>query len=113
MKKYRVVVNGAEYEVGVEEIKDGAAAVATATAAPAAPAAAPVGGEQIKAPMTGTILSVNVSNGAKVRKGDVLFILEALKMENEIMSPCDGTVSSVNVQKGASVENGTLLCVLG
>ena len=112
MKKYRVIVNGAEYEVGVEEIKDGAAAASAAAPAPA-PAAAPAGGEQIKAPMTGTILSVNVSNGSAVKKGDVLFILEALKMENEIMAPCDGTVSSVSVQKGASVENGTLLCVLG
>lgn len=113
MKKYRVVVNGVEYEVGVEEIKDGAATAAAAAAPVSAPAAAPAGGEQIKAPMTGTILSVNVSNGAAVKKGDVLFILEALKMENEIMAPCDGTVSSVSVQKGASVENGTLLCVLG
>lgn len=110
MKKYRVIVNGVQYEVGVEEIKDGAAA---ATAAVASAPAAPVGGEQIKSPMAGTILSVNVSSGSTVKKGDVLFILEALKMENEIMAPCDGTVSAVNVQKGASVENGTLLCVLG
>ena len=62
--------------------------------------------------MPGTILKVNVSNGQAVKKGDVLFILEAMKMENEIMAPCDGTVSGVNVANGASVESGTLLCTL-
>ena len=62
--------------------------------------------------MPGTILKVNVSNGQAVKKGDVLFILEAMKMENEIMAPCDGTVSAVSVANGASVENGTVLCTL-
>ena len=62
--------------------------------------------------MPGTILKVNVSNGQAVKKGDVLFILEAMKMENEIMAPCDGTVSSVSVANGASVESGTVLCAL-
>ena len=63
--------------------------------------------------MPGTILSVNVQNGAAVKKGDILFILEAMKMENEIMAPCDGTVLSVNTTKGSAVESGTLLCVIG
>ena len=63
--------------------------------------------------MPGTILSVNVTNGATVKKGDVLMVLEAMKMENEIMSPCDGTVTSVNVSKGAAVETGAVLCVIG
>ena len=63
--------------------------------------------------MPGTILSVNVTNGAAVKKGDVLMVLEAMKMENEIMSPCDGTVTSVNVSKGAAVETGAVLCVIG
>ena len=62
--------------------------------------------------MPGTILKVNVTNGASVKKGDVLMVLEAMKMENEIMAPCDGTVSAVSVTKGASVESGALLCVL-
>lgn len=62
--------------------------------------------------MPGTILSVNVQNGAAVKKGDVLMILEAMKMENEIMSPCDGTIASVNVTKGTAVESGTVLCVI-
>ena len=63
--------------------------------------------------MPGTILSVNVSNGQAVKKGDVLFILEAMKMENEIMAPCDGTVAAVSTSKGSTVESGALLCVIG
>ena len=62
--------------------------------------------------MPGTILDVKVSQGSAVKKGDVLMILEAMKMENEIMCPCDGTVASVNTAKGAAVESGTLLCVI-
>ncbi len=113
MKKYKVNVNGTVYEVAIE-VMDGAAPVAAPAAAPAAPAAAPVaGGEKVAAPMPGTILSVNVQNGASVKKGDVLFILEAMKMENEIMAPCDGTIASVSVSKGAAVETGALLCVIG
>ena len=63
--------------------------------------------------MPGNILSVNVSAGDTVKKGQVLMILEAMKMENEIMSPCDGKVVSVSASKGAAVESGTLLCVIG
>ena len=112
MKKYKVNVNGTVYEVAVEAI-DGAAASAPVAAAPAAPvAAAPADGEKVSAPMPGTILDVKVSQGASVKKGDVLFILEAMKMENEIMAPCDGTIASVNVAKSAAVESGTLLCVI-
>ena len=116
MKKYKVNVNGTVYEVTVEAM-DGAAPAAAAPAAPApapAPAAAPVaGGEKVSAPMPGTILDVRVSNGASVKKGDILFILEAMKMENEIMAPCDGTIASVSVTKGAAVDSGALLCVIG
>ena len=115
MKKYRVTVNGTVYEIELEELT-GATPTAPAAPAPvAAPSpvsAAPAGGEQITAPMPGTILAVNISNGASVKKGDVLFILEAMKMENEIMAPCDGTVASLNTAKGATVETGTLLCVV-
>ena len=113
MKKYKVNVNGTVYEVAIE-VMDGAAPVAAAPAAAAAPvAAAPAGGEKVSAPMPGTILDVKVSNGASVKKGDVLFILEAMKMENEIMAPCDGTIASVSVTKGAAVDSGALLCVIG
>lgn len=109
MKKYRVTVNGTVYEVELEELT-GSAPVS----APAAPAAAPApaAGEQICAPMPGNILAVNVTAGQTVKKGDVLMVLEAMKMENEIMCPRDGVVASVNTSKGASVESGTLLCVL-
>ena len=111
MKKYRVNVNGTVFEVEIEEMT-GAPAAPAAALAPAAPAA-PAGGEKITAPMPGNILAVNVANGSAVKKGDVLMILEAMKMENEIMAPCDGAVTSVSVTKGAAVESGTLLCTIG
>ena len=111
MKKYRVNVNGTVFEVEIEEMT-GAPAAPAAAPAPAAPAS-PAGGEKISAPMPGTILAVNVTSGSAVKKGDVLMILEAMKMENEIMAPCDGTVTSVSVTKGAAVESGTLLCTIG
>ena len=115
MKKYRVNVNGTVYEVALEVMDGPAPSPAASAPAPAAPAPAPApaGGEKITSPMPGTILSVNVQNGAAVKKGDILFILEAMKMENEIMAPCDGTVLSVNTTKGSAVESGTLLCVIG
>ena len=113
MKKYRVTVNGTAYEIELEELTGAAPAPAAAAAAPApAPAAAPAGGEQVTSPMPGTILSINVAAGDAVKRGQVLMILEAMKMENEIMCPCDGKVASVNTSKGASVESGTLLCVI-
>ena len=108
MKKYKVNVNGTLYEVEIEEMT-GAPAAAPA----AAPVAAPAGGESITSPMPGNILDVRVAVGQSVKKGDVLMILEAMKMENEIMCPCDGKVTSVNVTKGTTVESGTLLCVIG
>ena len=114
MKKYRVNVNGTVYEVELEEMTGAPAAPAAPVAAPAAPAAAPAaGGEKVTSPMPGTILSVNVAAGDAVKRGQVLMILEAMKMENEIMCPCDGTVTSVSVTKGTAVESGTLLCTIG
>lgn len=124
MKKYNVTVNGTAYEVTLEavdasEVKTSPAPAAAPAAAPApTPAAAPAapvsgGKETVSSPMPGNILAVNVANGAAVKKGDVLMILEAMKMENEIMSPCDGTILSVNVTKGASVETGAVLCIIG
>ena len=113
MKKYRVNVNGTVYEVELEEITGAAAAPAAAPAAPAAPvAAAPAGGEKVSAPMPGNILAVNVAAGDTVKRGQVLMILEAMKMENEIMAPCDGTIASVHTSKGSAVESGALLCVI-
>lgn len=120
MRKYHVNVNGTAYEVTVEEVKGEAAAPAAPAAPAAAPTPAPVqspapaagAGEEITAPMPGTILDVKVSAGQAVKSGDVLMILEAMKMENEIMAPHDGTVTAVSVTKGVSVESGTLLCTI-
>ena len=111
MKKYRVTVNGTAYEIELEELT-GAAPAAAAAPAPAPAAAAPAGGEQVTSPMPGTILDIKVSQGSAVKKGDVLMILEAMKMENEIMCPCDGKVASIHASKGTAVESGTLLCVI-
>ncbi len=115
MKTYKVTVNGTAYEITLEAV-DAAdiktpAAVPAATPAPAA-APAPAGGETVTSPMPGTILEVKVAQGQAVKKGDVLLILEAMKMENEIMAPCDGTIASVNTTKGSSVETGAVLCVI-
>lgn len=120
MRNFLVNVNGTSYEISVEEI-DGktvaaqpaaAPAAAPAPAAPAAaPAVAPAAGETtVKAPMPGNILSVNVKTGDAVKKGQVVMILEAMKMENEILSPVDGTVSAVFVQQGATVNPDAALC---
>ena len=115
MKKYKVNVNGTMYEITLEvveadEVKN-ESAPAPAPAPKAAPAAAPAGGTAVNAPMPGNILAVNFQNGQSVKKGDVLFILEAMKMENEIMAPCDGTVT-VAVAKGSSVDTGALLATI-
>ena len=121
MKKYNITVNGTAYEVVVEEVGEVAAApvysapiVKTTTTTPTAPkaapsASAPAGANAVSAPMPGTILEVKVSAGQSVKKGDVICVLEAMKMENDIPAPCDGVVASVNVQKGASVAAGDVI----
>ena len=113
MKKYKVTVNGIPYEIELEELTGAVPAPAAAAAPAPAPAPAPAGGETVKAPMPGTILAVNVAAGDAVKRGQVLMILEAMKMENEIMCPRDGKLLSLNTTKGTSVETGTLLCVIG
>ena len=132
--KYKITLNNRVYEVEVEAGKamllDEYEAVAPAVAAPAAPvAAAPVAeapaaapaaapavtgaGEAVNAPMPGTILKVNVTQGQAVNAGDVLCVLEAMKMENDITAPKAGTVTQVVVNKGASVNSGDPLVVIG
>ena len=134
--KYIVTLNGMDYEVEVSE-SDAvvtnvapaaapvapvapAAPVAAAPAAPVAPAAAPApaavtttGGTDVKAPMPGTILDVQASVGQDVKAGDVLFILEAMKMENEIVAPCDGKITAVLTTKGSTVATDAVLASLG
>ena len=120
MKKYNITVNGNTYEVLVEEADASTPVTYSAPAAPvaapkAAPkAAAPVAGGAVKvsAPMPGTILAVKVSAGQQVKKGDVICVLEAMKMENDIPAPCDGVVASVNTSKGATVNSGDLLATI-
>lgn len=124
MKKYIITVNGTKYEVAVEEADPNATYVPAAKteapkAAPAAPkaeapkaaAAAPADGAKVNAPLPGNILKVNFGVGDTVKKGDVLCILEAMKMENEVLAPCDGKVVSATA-KGATVNTGDLLFVL-
>lgn len=135
MRKFNIKVNGQAYEVEVEEVAGGfapapvvpvAAAPAPAVAPVAAPAlekaeakaapapvsvAVPAGGTQLKAPMPGTVIDFKATNGAAVKKGQTVLILEAMKMENEIVAPADGVITFV-ASKGASVNTDDLLAVI-
>ena len=125
MKNYRITVNGTSYDVSVEELSGGAAPVAAPVAAapvaapapaaaPAAPAPAAGGAGSVKvsSPMPGKILAVKANVGDSVKKGQVILILEAMKMENEVVAPEDGTIASIDVTVGASVESGDTLVTL-
>ena len=120
MKKYVITVNGAKYEVVVEEADINAkfTKAETPKAAPAAPAAAPkaaapkaasAGATAVNAPLPGNILTVKATQGSAVKKGDLLCVLEAMKMENEILAPADGTVTAVYAKEGTSVNTGDVL----
>jgi len=121
MRKFNITVNGKSYEVDVEEIGGAVSApvisapvqapapAAAPAAAPAPKAAAPAGGTKINAPMPGTILSVKVKPGDSVKSDDVIAVLEAMKMENEIFAGADGTIASVNVSAGDAVNTGDLI----
>ena len=122
--KYEVVLNGKKYEVDVSEsdavllnVSDAAPVASAAAPVQAAPAAAPAAqstaeGAKVLSPMPGTILEVKVQNGQAVKAGDVMFILEAMKMENDIVAPQDGTVKQIVVSKGASVDTDAVLAVI-
>lgn len=121
MRNLKITVNGVTYDVQVEEAGAAPAPAAPAKAAapesaPAAPAKAPAaeakGSVKIDIPMPGTIVSVNVTEGQSVKKGDVLVVFEAMKMENEIQSPQDGKVASVLCTKGENKESGAVLLTL-
>lgn len=127
MRQFNITVNGVAYQVSVDEVAAGTAAPVAAPAPVAAapapvaapvpvakPAAAPVaGGTKISSPMPGTILDIKCKVGDSVKKGTILLILEAMKMENEIIAPIDGTVKQIAVNKGASVSSGDLMVVIG
>ena len=125
MRNFIITIDGKQYEVGVEEV--GATASAPVVAAPvvaaapaAKPAAAPAanpaapavtGGTQMKAPMPGMIAGFKVEDGATVKKGQVVIVLEAMKMENDLTAPCDGVIS-FKTQKGANVDTGAVIAVI-
>ena len=120
MKRFNVTVNGKAYDVAVEEITDGSApAVAAPVAAPAAPAPTPAtaapaagAGESVTAPMPGTILDVKANVGDTVTRGQVIMILEAMKMENDIVAPCDGKITSIIAKKNDTVNSGDVLATV-
>ncbi len=132
MKNLKITVNGKSYDVQVEEVGAASPVIAAApvaaapvaaepaaapAAAPAAPAPAPAPvtdgeGEKIECPMSGTVLKIPVSAGQSVKRGDILLILEAMKMENEIFAPRDGVVTSVGVSAGETVDSGKVLMYL-
>lgn len=121
MKQYTITVNGVAYDVTVEE-KNGGVVSAPKAVEKSAPAAAPVasapqtaakeGNVAVSAPMPGKILAVKAKEGDSVKAGDVLLVLEAMKMENDIVAPQDGVVASINVKVGDSVESGAKLASL-
>ena len=129
MRQFNITVNGVSYQVSVEETGAAAPVVQAPVPAPvqaSAPTSAPVAapapaaaaapiaeGTKVSAPMPGTVLDLKCAVGDTVKKGDVLLILEAMKMENEIASPADGAVKQVAVEKGASVNSGDVLIVIG
>ncbi len=119
MKNLKITVNGVSYDVQVEEVDGASPTTASAPAPAAAPkaapkkAASPAKGDPVTSPMPGTILNVPVKEGQSVKTGDVLVVLEAMKMENEIKAAKDGTILSVAVSKGESVDTGALLVTIG
>ena len=115
--KYEVFLNNKKYEIEVNECSvalTGVSTVAAPVAAPAAPvASAPSAeGTTVASPMPGTILAINVTNGQSVRSGEVLIVLEAMKMENDIVAPCDGIVKQVLVSKGSTVDTDQVLVII-
>lgn len=115
MRQFIITVGGKRYEVGVEEVgasEEPAKKVPVAASAPQAAPVAPGKGEAVKAPFGGLIKGLNCASGDRVKKGQTILVLEAMKMDNEISAPCDGVVT-YQVQKGANVDTDAVLAVIG
>lgn len=120
MRNFVVTIDGKQYQVGVEEVGASESAPVTpvvsevkpVAAAPKAVAAAPANGTKVNAPMPGLIKALSLAEGATVKKGDVILVLEAMKMDNDITAPCDGRIS-YKVNKGTNVDTGELMAVIG
>lgn len=123
MRNFVVTIDGKQYQVGVEEVGVSEQVSASVTpvvtevkpapsAPKAAPAAGPVNGTKINAPMPGLIKALSLDEGATVKKGDVILVLEAMKMDNDITAPCDGRIS-YKVTKGTNVDTGALMAIIG
>lgn len=120
MRNFVVTIDGKQYQVGVEEVGAGESAPVTpvvsevkpVATAPKAVAAAPANGTKVNAPMPGLIKALSLAEGATVKKGDVILVLEAMKMDNDITAPCDGRIS-YKVNKGTNVDTGELMAVIG
>ena len=113
MKIYKVKVNGKVYEVELESVTEAQGSIAVAQSAPAAAPAAAAGDQEVKAPMAGTILDVKVAVGDSVEAGQVIAILEAMKLENEVVATASGVVKQVLVEKGQSVANQAAIIIVG
>ncbi len=120
MRNFVVTIDGKQYQVGVEEVGAGESAPVTPVvsevnpiaAAPKAVAAVSANGTKVNAPMPGLIKALSLAEGATVKKGDVILVLEAMKMDNDITAPCDGRIS-YKVNKGTNVDTGELMAVIG
>ena len=115
MRNFVITIDGKQYQVGVEEVGATASAVTpvvTEVKPVAAAPAAPANGTKVNAPMPGLIKALSLAEGATVKKGDVILVLEAMKMDNDITAPCDGRIS-YKVNKGTNVDTGELMAVIG
>ena len=116
MKIYKVKVNGKVYEVELESVSEASGSIVSEkksdAPAPAAPAASGEG-TPLLSPIQGTVLKINVSEGSSVKKGDVLLVIEAMKLENDIVAPKDGVVKGIKVSKGQNVNSKDQLLIIG
>ena len=111
MRNFVITIDGKQYQVGVKEVGETASAVTEVKPVAAAPAA-PANGTKVNAPMPGLIKQLSKEEGAAVKKGEVILVLEAMKMDNDITAPCDGKIS-YKVTKGTNVDTGALMAVIG